>query len=41
LQRSERTTPVVGSDGNIVHIFSNVKADGHAEEVPAYLKAAA
>jgi peroxiredoxin Q/BCP len=36
-----RTTFVIGPDGKIVHIFRNVKADGHAEEVLAYLKAAA
>ena len=33
-----RTTFVIGPDGKIVHIFNNVKADGHAEEVLAYLK---
>ena len=33
-----RTTFVIGPDGRIVHIFNNVKADGHAEEVLAYLK---
>ena len=36
-----RTTFVIGPDGKIAHIFNNVKADGHAEEVLAYLKAAA
>jgi thioredoxin-dependent peroxiredoxin len=33
-----RTTFVIGPDGKIRHIFENVKADGHAEEVLAYLK---
>jgi thioredoxin-dependent peroxiredoxin len=36
-----RTTFVIGADGKIAHIFNNVKADGHAEEVLAYLKTAA
>lgn len=35
-----RTTFVIGSDGKIAHIFENVKADGHAEEVLEYLKSA-
>lgn len=35
-----RTTFVIGPDGKIVHIFENVKPDGHAEEVLEYLKAA-
>ena len=33
-----RTTFVIGGDGKIKHIFNNVKAEGHAEEVLAYLK---
>ncbi len=33
-----RTTFVIGPDGRIKHVFNNVKADGHAEEVLAYLK---
>ena len=33
-----RTTFVIGADGKIKHIFNNVKADGHAEEVLEYLK---
>ena len=33
-----RTTFVIGPDGKIAHIFENVKPDGHAEEVLAYLK---
>jgi len=35
-----RTTFVIGADGKIRHIFNNVKAEGHAEEVLAYLKSA-
>ena len=33
-----RTTFVIGPDGKIQHIFNNVKAEGHAEEVLEYLK---
>ena len=33
-----RTTFVIGPDGRIEHVFENVKADGHAEEVLEYLK---
>jgi len=36
-----RTTFVIGPDGKIKHIFHNVKAEGHADEVLAYLKSAA
>jgi thioredoxin-dependent peroxiredoxin len=36
-----RTTFVIGPEGRIQHIFENVKADGHAEQVLAYLKEAA
>lgn len=36
-----RTTFVIGPDGKIAHIFNNVKADGHAEEVLEWLKTAA
>ena len=36
-----RTTFVIGPDGKIEHIFENVKPDGHAEQVLAYLKDAA
>ena len=36
-----RTTFVIGPEGKIQHIFNNVKADGHAAEVLAYLKGAA
>ena len=35
-----RTTFVIGPDGKIKHIFNNVKAEGHADEVLAYLKSA-
>jgi peroxiredoxin Q/BCP len=33
-----RTTFLIGPDGNIAHIFNNVKPDGHAEEVLEVLK---
>jgi peroxiredoxin Q/BCP len=33
-----RTTYVIGADGKLVHIFENVKPEGHAEEVLALLK---
>lgn len=33
-----RTTFIIGPDGNIAHVFNNVKPDGHAEEVLAVLK---
>jgi peroxiredoxin Q/BCP len=36
-----RTTFVIGPDGKIQHIFNNVKPEGHATEVLAYLKSAA
>jgi thioredoxin-dependent peroxiredoxin len=36
-----RTTFVIGPDGKIKHVFNNVKADGHALEVLAWLKSAA
>ena len=36
-----RTTFLIGPDAKIVHIFENVKPDGHAEEVLALAKAAA
>lgn len=35
-----RTTFVIAPDGKIEHIFENVKPEGHAEEVLAYLKEA-
>jgi peroxiredoxin Q/BCP len=35
-----RTTFIIGPDGKIQHIFENVKADGHAEQVLEYLKEA-
>ena len=34
-----RTTIVIGPDGKIQHVFNNVKAEGHAEQVLEYLKA--
>ena len=36
-----RTTFVIGPEGKIRHIFNNVKAEGHAEEVLEYLKGSA
>lgn len=36
-----RTTFIIGPDGKIEHVFENVKADGHAEQVLAYLKESA
>ena len=33
----ERTTYVIGSDGRLLHTFSGVKPQGHAEEVLAML----
>jgi peroxiredoxin Q/BCP len=33
-----RTTFVIGPDGKIVHVFNNVKAEGHAGEVLELLK---
>ena len=35
-----RTTFVIGPDGRVTHVFENVKAQGHAEEVLEYLKTA-
>jgi peroxiredoxin Q/BCP len=35
----ERTTFLIGPEGNIVHVFEKVKPDGHAEEVLAMAKA--
>ena len=34
----ERTTYVIGPDQRLIHIFSKVKPEGHAEEVLALLK---
>jgi peroxiredoxin Q/BCP len=34
-----RTTFAIGPDGKIQHVFNNVKAEGHAEQVLEYLKA--
>ena len=36
-----RSTFLIGPDGKIVHVFSPVKPEGHAEEVLAYSKATA
>ena len=36
-----RSTFLIGPDGKLVHTFSPVKPEGHAEEVLAYVKAAA
>jgi len=36
-----RTTFIIGPDGKIKHLFRNVKADSHAQEVLEYLKQAA
>ena len=33
----ERTTFVIGPDGKLLHVFSKVKPEGHAEEVLALL----
>jgi peroxiredoxin Q/BCP len=33
-----RTTFLIGPDGTIIHVFENVKPDGHAEEVLNYVK---
>ena len=35
----ERTTYLISPEGKIVHVFSKVKPDGHAEEVLAHVKA--
>jgi thioredoxin-dependent peroxiredoxin len=34
-----RTTYIIGSDGNVKHVFPRVKVDGHIREVLAALKA--
>ncbi len=36
-----RSTFLIGPDGKIMHVFSPVKPEGHAEEVLAWVKAAA
>jgi peroxiredoxin Q/BCP len=33
-----RTTYLIGPDRKLIHIFENVKPEGHAEEVLSYLK---
>ncbi len=35
-----RTTFLIGPDGKLVHIFNNVKPEGHAEEVLAQVRQA-
>jgi peroxiredoxin Q/BCP len=35
-----RSTFLIGPDGKLLHIFSPVKPEGHAEEVLSYVKAA-
>jgi peroxiredoxin Q/BCP len=35
----ERTTYLISPEGKIVHVFSKVKPEGHAEEVLAEVKA--
>ena len=34
----ERTTYIIGPDQRLIHVFSKVKPEGHAEEVLALLK---
>jgi peroxiredoxin Q/BCP len=34
----ERTTYLISPEGKIVHVFSKVKPEGHAEEVLTFLK---
>ena len=34
----ERTTYLIGSDGRLLHVFANVKPQGHAEELLARLR---
>jgi peroxiredoxin Q/BCP len=34
----KRTTYLIGPDQRLIHIFENVKPEGHAEEVLALLK---
>jgi peroxiredoxin Q/BCP len=36
-----RMTFIIGPTGRIQHIYEKVKAEGHADEVLAYLKTAA
>jgi len=33
-----RTTFIIDPQGKVAHVFNNVKAEGHAEEVLEYLK---
>ncbi len=34
----ERTTYLIGSNGTLLHVFANVKPQGHAEEVLTHLR---
>ena len=34
----ERTTFIIGTDGTLANVFSNVKADGHADQVLSVLR---
>jgi len=36
-----RTTFIIDPQGKVAHVFNNVKAEGHAEEVLEYLKTTA
>ena len=36
---ANRSTFIVGPDGNVVHVFEKVKPEGHDQEVLAFLKA--
>jgi len=36
-----RTTFIIDREGKVAHVFNNVKAEGHAEEVLEYLKTTA
>jgi peroxiredoxin Q/BCP len=38
VKKVARTTYLIAPDGTLVHIFENVKPEGHAEEVLALLK---
>ena len=40
ITKVERTTLVLGPDGRLLHLFANVKPEGHAEQVLALLKEA-
>ena len=38
---ASRTTFVIGADGKVEHVFENVKAEGHDQQVLQFLRAAA